>query len=391
MNRLRLWCLLILGPNVMFGSTTIIAQENTRPTEELNPMYDKDGERNNEPALEEGSAENDDAATTSNDSPAPQKTPRPWDSVVTAEDLPAFHTRQNEFSLLDDPNRKRNYLWPPLLSFVLPGLGQWVEGRYAWAGLYSGGAALGLVYGIYNAPEDQQDYESEEEFSNRRTHGIQERKSALGLQIYQTFGGLSAYHNFRTAVRSQQRHGEFMFLTEEEQISDILLAPARFDFLSRSSTYIPLGIGAAFYLLVAAGGPKMFDEDLEYDGTDVADVVFASAFSFNAGTHEEAVFRGWVQPMFMNWLDDKTWSNLATAGIFALAHVPSNPFPLPQFLLGWHMGNVTMQNRWTLAESIFIHTWWDVMAFLAQYHVRIKDNDNTVQPRLHLPPLEFHF
>jgi hypothetical protein len=41
---------------------------------------------------------------------------------------------------LDKP---RGYFFPPLYSFIIPGLDQWIEGQFIAAGAYSGAAFLG--------------------------------------------------------------------------------------------------------------------------------------------------------------------------------------------------------------------------------------------------------
>jgi membrane protease YdiL (CAAX protease family) len=249
-----------------------------------------------------------------------------------------------------------------------------------------------LTLAAFNSPDGRGDDESKEAYENRNLLGVKERKYALGLQMFQSAGGLSAYHSFRTAVRTRQQIGQFGFLREEESVTDILLAPFDMRFLTRPTTLIPLAVGGALYYLIAERHSQ-FNKDLEGRKLEESDVFFASAFSYNAGTHEEAVFRGWVQPMFYHITGGKSvWTNVITSGIFAAAHLPSNPLPLPQFALSLHLGWVTERNQWTLAESVFIHTWWDVIAFLAQYQVMLKEGSGSqIEPALHLPPLEFHF
>ena len=94
-------------------------------------------------------------------------------------------------------------------------------------------------------------------------------------------------------------------------------------------------------------------------------------------------------------------SNLSQGAIFALAHLGSTPIPLPQFFLGLHLGNVTLKNNWGITESVFIHVWWDVFAFLSSYQIEKNkgitqtisgDNDRVRQAAtLWLPPLQLYF
>jgi hypothetical protein len=53
---------------------------------------------------------------------------------------------------------------------------------------------------------------------------------------------------------------------------------------------------------------------------------------------------------------------------FALAHRGTVQVPLAQLILGYYLGWVSINNQYSLKESIFIHTWWDVIAFAQNYH-----------------------
>jgi membrane protease YdiL (CAAX protease family) len=320
---------------------------------------------------------------------------KPMMPPSSSENEASFHQRKSEFSLLREPDRPRNYWLPPLVSIVFPGFDQWYEGQYAYALMYTGGSTAASLIGMANATSGQYKSESEERYYNRATQGVKERRSQLGWQTYQAIGGLSAYHSFRTAVRSHHSTGGFSFLSEEESMTDLLSAPFRFKYLLRPSTFIPLTVGVAVNALIYQS-LKTSSKDYETDALSEPDVVFASAISYNAGTHEEAVFRGWVMPMFMQWTDSPFWSNTITNAVFASLHLSAeNPLPWPQFFLGWHLGYVTQKNHWTIGESIFIHTWWDVLAFITQYQLKLKEDDSgsriKVEPALHLPPFELNF
>ena len=93
--------------------------------------------------------------------------------------------------------------------------------------------------------------------------------------------------------------------------------------------------------------------------------------------------------------DSDFWSNAAQSLLFAAAHLNTNPQPIAQLLLGYHLGYVTQKNNWTLGESIFIHTWWDVIAFSTIYHYKQAEPENEavqrLKPVLWLPPLQFAF
>jgi len=323
----------------------------------------------------------------------------PGESRAKNEGLAA----RSPFAVDDRPDKPRSDIGMPLLSFLLPGIDQWIEGQHPYGLLYSGIAVGGLVYANHVAQRNElkvggtqaesgdddknDDGEDDEEALDQKDVAV--RKYTLGTLLYQGAGGMSAYHSFRTSVLTRKHHGQYDFLEYEESPADIMMAPFRFQYLTRASTYVPLAIITAFSV-IAVNQPIEDDAEIERDTLSSSDAFFAGAFSLNAGTHEEAMFRGWIMPVMMEYWQTPFWSNVAQSVLFAAAHLPTNPTPLPQLLLGYHLGNVTMDNRWRIGEAVFIHTWWDVVAFTAQYHYKLKDPE-APEAVLWLPPLYWYF
>lgn len=341
------------------------------------------------------------------DVPANSETPAPpLLPPMTDPRNPALHgvARRGEVSAFDfssEPNRRRNYLWSPLVSLVLPGFDQWWEGQSNSAFVYTGVAVGGLVYAA-SAVQDVKapaKVDAEEEDAGIDTKGVAERKVLLGLQTVQASGGMSAYHSFRSAVRT--RKGQFEFLQYEESPADIMMAPFNYKFLARKTTYIPLGIGLSVAVLTTLALDQDKEDDMRRSRFTGSDAFFTSSLSYNAGTHEEAVFRGWLMPVIMEWTGSETVSAIGSAAVFAAAHLSSNPRPLPQFALGWYWGYLSQKNHWTLSEGIFNHVWWDVIFFATSYQfekIKKSDKPNTstgmrvgqsgldLQPAIWLPP-----
>ncbi len=280
----------------------------------------------------------------------------------------------------------------PLASFLLPGFGQWLHGQTTSALAYSSIAIGAVNYANQSKPKAIVNGSSTIDFTSKDV-GL--RKYLLGLQIYQVSGGLSLYHTFRSSVWQRQKFGEYNFLGRGETTPDLLKAPFNYEYLLRPSTLITLMVasGASWYL--ATHPTKEFHKS----SLRREDPWFASAFSYGAGTHEEAIFRGWAMPVLHEYGCSEDVANLTQSLLFAAAHLGTNPQPWPQFLLGFHLGRISLKNRWTLGESVFIHTWWDVAAFLATYHLTkkkpIEEPEN--QPlsarlvKLRLPPLVISF
>lgn len=327
-----------------------------------------------------------------------------WALVITY--APSGVHADSPFALRDEPERERSDLLMPTISFLLPGFDQWVQGQYGYGAFYSGVALGGVVYAGATAAandiagrrarEEQLFRDAGEDYTSPSPIGepdIAERKIAFGTQLYQSMGGMSAYHSFRTAVRSRQDNGQYSFLRHEESPQEVLLAPFDFSYLKRSSTLIPLGVIAVYSaILLNAEIPE--ESGIESRAFGRADAAFTLGYSYNAGTHEEAMFRGWIQPAMRQYSGSDFWSNGLTSLLFAAAHLGDNQFPIVQAILGYHMGSVTMANDWRIGEAVFIHTWWDVFAFATTYHYKRKLPEPVaaaVQPIFWLPALKLAF
>jgi membrane protease YdiL (CAAX protease family) len=177
-------------------------------------------------------------------------------------------------------------------------------------------------------------------------------------------GFMSAYSTFRLSVsRFQQEDGRYDFLgPPKETAGDLLLAPFRFDHLAKPTTWVPIGLVAAIApVVIYFGRNDNKGADWTLSGDDFA---FAAPLSFNAGVSEEAAFRGWLFPVAYQYTGGSFWlANGAQALVFAAAHYDKQdlPLPIPQLLMGFYLGWVTKRDQWSLSESIFIHSWWDML------------------------------
>lgn len=266
------------------------------------------------------------------------------DEAVSAERDIA--TSESAFALTKNPSKKRNYFLPPLVSLVVPGFDQWWEGQYGSAMAYTGTALAGIAY------------------TGLTFHHSDTRHRELGLQLVSAAGGFSAYHSFRAAVSTRKPNGEFAFLKHEETMGDLLVAPFRFDYMIRPTTLIPVASAA---LLAFVVGPKLDHEHIDFRQFSMSDGFFTGAQSYLAGTWEEAAFRGWLYPAFAERWNSPFLSNLFQSAIFGAAHYREGFIPWPQFLFGFYQGWLTQKREWTISESIFIHTWWDVIIFAGSY------------------------
>lgn len=312
---------------------------------------------------------------------------------ATEEENSAYNT-PSEYHLIKDPDRPRSVFWAPLGSFVLPGLDQWVEGQYGAAAFYSG-----TTLASYRVLRDQSVALRHERQRNHYEYWTQElqdadnlnnermRRIQLSSQLAMAMGSFSTYHAFQSAVPTRRALGEYTFIKNPDTLQDIMKAPFEFHFLKRPSTFIPLAIISALNVAIISAP----DSGLVRDPLTRSDVFYGTSTSLLAGTHEEALFRGWLLPLtYEQFNHDRLWSNLSTSLIFALMHMGTVDRPIPQMLLGYHLGNVTMDNNWSLREAVFIHAWWDILVFSTTYAYHEQGKIAKLPPIL-LPPLAIQF
>ncbi len=292
---------------------------------------------------------------------------------------------------LRDPTRERSTFFVPALSLFLPGFGQWLEGQRAYGALYSGGAAASYLLGSYFTHQaylksggTNADHPEELDLPDSKDPDI--RCGRIGNQLFNTFGFMSAYHSFRTAAQSNHR-GSYGFLREAESPADLALAPFRFSFLLRPTTFIPLTLGAALFGAILTTPASTLANDNQIKNFHGDDALFSSIYAYNAGVGEEAVFRGWLMPYLHGNGLSAELANLTSAITFGLLHLSAeNKSPWFQSLAGYYLGYVSQKNNWSLSESIFIHAWWDVFAISASYAFSSLDKPQA-SPIIWLPPL----
>jgi hypothetical protein len=255
--------------------------------------------------------------------------------------------------------QKKGYLLSPTLSFLLPGFDQWAEGQYVDAALYTGLALTGLLIASqdFDYVMDQRELGADIESRDDKM-----RNYFVGNMMYISAGSFSAYHSFRTAVKSRQPYGEFEFIKNDDTVGDLLKAPFEFHFLKRPTTYIPLAVLAVLTI-------DQVSKHKSHNSYNGRDFFYGSAYSYAAGTNEEAAFRGYMMPVLYETTGNYYYANGLNALVFGAAHISAdNPTPWGQALAGYYFGYLTAKNNWSIRESIFLHTWWDVLVFAAMFH-----------------------
>lgn len=279
-------------------------------------------------------------------------------------------------------------IWLPLPSIILPGFGQYFQGDWT-GGVYTAVSVVGTIVALQGlleaAAESGEDVDGNPA-AQLTSENWTIRRAMLGSLASQGSGLLSAYSAFRISVpRFQQEDGKYLFLTEKESVGDLMAAPLRFGHLLKPTTLIPLGVltGGVIWLVDY--------ERAHHRGADWTaspdDVPFYGALAYNAGTSEEALFRGWLLPVAHQYMGRHFWlANSAQALLFGAAHYSeANPLPWPQTLIGLYFGWLTRRNQWTLSEAIFVHAWWDMILFAGQIAANREEDLGAARVRFDLP------
>src|SRR5690606_29908267 len=119
--------------------------------------------------------------------------------------------------------KRRNLYFPPLASLVFPSFDQWWEGQHAAAGVYLGAWVTGVTL-MTQAQQAISDSEHDRLFDRDqkfRDYTDVKRQFAYGAQLTLFAGEMSAYHSFRTAMKTRKQDGQFTFLTTDEDPGDL--------------------------------------------------------------------------------------------------------------------------------------------------------------------------
>lgn len=267
--------------------------------------------------------------------------------LVSTSFTPAFAEPENEnrlslYKYKEDPYKPRSLMLPTALSIVVPGFDQWTEGEYGDAIWYTGLGVGGFL------------------ITQAARSNLDRRYRNFGLSLYLTAGGLSAFQAFRNTATSRKGIGEFKYLAHDESVKDLLKAPFQFSYLGYWTTLLPLVSGLAIYFLL---------DSKKGTGTpaDFGDLFYASTMSYMTGVSEELLFRGYLMPMIYNYSQNDALSILGQGAAYGIAHgLRFNHF-ITAFAFGLYSGWIVQKQEWKIGEMIFVHTWLDIMAFIADF------------------------
>ena len=243
-------------------------------------------------------------------------------------------------------------------SAIIPGLGQAAQGDYTTAAEHFSLFAVALGAGVHyqNQPDFLQDedrYQHEREIINQTT-----LRRDFALRIATDTAFYSSFAAYRDGRSRDARN--YRTPAPQEKLSDLAVAPFKWEYLSRPTTFIPLGIQ-----LVAAAS----DRYGVYRAPDVStNALYAYELTANEFTAvgEEGLFRGFLN----NELSDRWgngWGLAGSSAIFGLAHSGQGQTAnaVQAGLAGAYLGWVQQRNNFQIGEGVAIHYWVNVIAGIA--------------------------
>lgn len=243
-------------------------------------------------------------------------------------------------------------------SVIIPGLGQATQGDYATAAEHFGVFALSLAAGAHYQGKadflaDEERYQHEREIINQTT-----LRRDFALRVASDTALYSSFAAYRDGRQRDTR--AYRTPAPRETLSELALAPFRWEYLSRPTTFIPLGLQ-----LIAAAS----DRYGVYRGSDVTKgQLYAYELTANEFTAvgEEGFFRGFLN----NELSDRWgngWGLAGSSAIFGLAHTGQGQAAnaVQAGLAGAYLGWVHQRNAFQIGEGVAIHYWVNVIAGIA--------------------------
>jgi membrane protease YdiL (CAAX protease family) len=270
-------------------------------------------------------------------------------ALFLTQDTAALHARAP---------RGGDEVWMPLVSVVVPGVGQFAGGAPLVGAGFTGTAMVG--YALYFTG----DTTAADIADLPRTPAGQQ--ALAGLEIATAAGFLSAYDAFHRALPILRQVGKYSFITAHESPGRLMLAPFDVHMLGRWTTWIDLAHTAIVTTALVVSETKA---GKRYVPFRLHDGALTATLAYGAGTGEEAAFRGWLFPLFYQNLGRHVWlANGMHATIFGGLHVPqAGPFAVDIAVWGFYEGWLTRRNGWSVRESVFHHFWYDAIVLGATF------------------------
>jgi hypothetical protein len=256
---------------------------------------------------------------------------------------------------------------PPMAaisSVLVPGLGQALSKDYVAAAAHFGIFAASLATALHY--EDKADFlkddvrypDSERELVNRTT-----LRADFAWRLATDVAFYSSFAAYRDA-RERDNRG-YRTPAPKENLPDLALAPFRWEYLSRPTTFVPLAIAA----LASFGSKGGYGIDRQDDVSKRDLHVYNLTANELTAVGEEGFFRGFLNnELSSRW--GNGWGLTASSALFGIAHTGrgNTANALQAALGGAYLGWVHQRNQFQVGEGVAIHYWWNVIAGIAAIH-----------------------
>jgi membrane protease YdiL (CAAX protease family) len=246
-------------------------------------------------------------------------------------------------------------------SAIIPGLGQALQGDYATAAAHFGvfAASVGTWY-HYQSKPDFIDDDIRYQDPNKETINQTTLRRDFAARLATDTALYSSYAAYRDG-RAKDPRG-YRTPAPKESLGNLAVSPFRWDYLSRPTTFIPIGIQALAVFGSKHGYGIYRYPDVSKDQLHLYNVT-ANEFT---GVGEEAFFRGFLN----NDLSDRWgngWGLAGSSAIFGLAHTGQGDTAnsLEAAAAGVYLGWVHQRNGFQAGEGVAIHYWWNVLSGIA--------------------------
>ena len=244
-------------------------------------------------------------------------------------------------------------------SALIPGLGQAAYGDWETAGAHFGvfAVSLGTAVHYQRKPDFLSDSARYDDPGNREFINQTTLRRDFALRLA---GDTALYSSF-SAYREGRARDTRVYRTPapKESLSDLAVAPFSWEFLSRPTTFIPLGLQVLAVSRSRNGYGIYRGQDVSKADLHVYNI---TANEFTA-VGEEGFFRGFAN----NELSDRWGNGWGLAGsslLFGISHTGqgNTANAVQASLAGAYVGWVQQRNGFQIGEGVALHYWVNVLA-----------------------------
>jgi membrane protease YdiL (CAAX protease family) len=149
-----------------------------------------------------------------------------------------------------------------------------------------------------------------------------------------------------------------------ESLGDLALAPFRWEYLSRPTTFLPLLIPLYYALSPATSEQLIFAPDDSISRNELRGIYFITHEMVAVG--EESFFRGFLNNGLSDYLGPG-FGLLTSSAIFGVAHTGTGGTAdaLSATLFGGYLGFIQQGNEYRIGQGVALHFWWNFLVTLA--------------------------